>query len=268
MNNQIISHIRKRKHKKQENQVIYETFIYNCLNRPFTRFKPDYNSIIPLDIYQTWFTKDLPDKMGERVELLKRCNPRFKHYLFDDNDCLEFIKQNFDNSVVNAYERLIPGAYKADLWRLCILYKKGGYYLDIKLACINGFRLIELSENEHYVKDRYGKTIFNSFMVGIKGSDFLLNGINQIVKNVQNNFYGDCPLHPTGPRMLGDLILRNNFNVNVDLLHYKGGGFIIYKKRFVISTEYPDYNDERTSTYVKHNTKRYDKLWSDHNIYH
>ena len=55
-------------------------------NRPYTFFKPNYNSIIPLKIFQTWFTKDLPPKMKTRVEILKRQNPRFEHFLFDDND--------------------------------------------------------------------------------------------------------------------------------------------------------------------------------------
>ena len=51
-------------------------------NRPYTFFKPYYNSIIPLKIYQTWVTKDLPPKMRERVELLKKQNPKFEHFLF------------------------------------------------------------------------------------------------------------------------------------------------------------------------------------------
>ena len=64
-------------------------------NGAYLFFKPDYNPVIPMDIYQTWHTKDLPPKMRERVELLKAQNPRFNHHLFDDNDCREFIKTHF-----------------------------------------------------------------------------------------------------------------------------------------------------------------------------
>jgi hypothetical protein len=64
-------------------------------NRPYNLFKNEYNSIMPLKIYQTWYTKNLPPKMSENVENLKKQNPRFEHYLFDDNDCREFIKNNF-----------------------------------------------------------------------------------------------------------------------------------------------------------------------------
>jgi len=236
-------------------------------NKPYTFFKPDYNSVIPRDIYQTWFTKDLPQKMRERVELLKRQNPRFNHYLYDDNDCREFIKTHFKSDVLEAYDSLIPGAYKADLWRLCILFINGGIYLDIKLNCINGFKLIELTEREHFVLDRPPKSIYNALMACKKGNIFLYKCIRRIVENVKTKYYGNTPLHPTGPGLLGTVMLNNALNINIDITHYEGGGYLIYKNRFVISTEYNGYNEERNNLYNNNNTKRYDKLWESKSIY-
>ena len=139
--------------KLLQNKIIKFNKDFIIYNQPYTFFKKDYKSIIPLNIYQTCATKDLTQKMRERLELLKHQNPRFNHHLFDDNDCREFIKTHFKPDVLYAYDMLIPGAYKADLWRLCILFIKGGIYMDIKLCCINGFKLIELTEEEHFVKD-------------------------------------------------------------------------------------------------------------------
>ena len=79
---------------------------YKIYSQPYIFFKPNYNSIIPLKIYQTWYTKELPVKMKECVELLKSQNPRFEHYLFDDNDCREFIMANFEPNVLDAFEAL------------------------------------------------------------------------------------------------------------------------------------------------------------------
>ena len=249
-------------------ELIKKEAKYKIYNQPYIFFKPYYNSIIPLKIYQTWYTKDLPPKMKERVELLKSQNPKFEHYLFDDNDCREFIKNNFDIDVLNAYDSLIPGAYKADLWRLCVLYINGGIYMDIKFKCINGFKLIELTESEHYVKDRHlPLTIYNALMVCHKNNPFLWKAICKIVFNVQNKFYGEDPLHPTGPLMLGKIILNNKLKLNIDIKHYEGGGYLIYKNRFIISTEYPEYNNERTNIYNSIKTKRYDVMWNERNIY-
>ena len=60
--------------------------------------KDTYNPIIPLNIYQTWHTKEfLPPKMAETILLIKNLNPRFNYQLFDDNDCREFIQKDAIN---------------------------------------------------------------------------------------------------------------------------------------------------------------------------
>jgi len=224
--------------------------------------------IIPLKIYQTWATKDLPPKMSLIVEKLKRDNPEFEHHLFDDNDCREFIKHHFHEEVLSAYDKLIPGAYKADLWRCCVLYINGGIYLDIKLQCINGFKLIELTKKSHLVKDRVRLlSIYNALMVCKKESPFLWKAIYRIVINAHTKFYGNDPLEPTGPIMLGNLILKNKFPVNIDLIHHPKGGYILYKNKCVISTEYSEYNNERNNYYSKKHTKRYDVLWEERKVY-
>jgi mannosyltransferase OCH1-like enzyme len=255
-----------------KNAFILKQYKYKIYSLPYTFFKPDYNPILPLTIYQTWHTKNLPPKMKNTVELLKKQNPRFKHYLYDDNDCREFIKENFPSNVLNAYDSLIPGAYKADLWRLCILYKNGGIYMDIKFSCVNGFKLIELTENEHFVLDRpqcfnTPKPIYNALMACRKNNPFLLLAINRIVENVKNKYYGYNALYPTGPGMFSELLMSNNYNINIDLFHHEDNKYLIYKNRFVISIIYPEYKDDQNKLYKTINKTHYTYLWLEKKIY-
>ena len=61
-----------------------EDKIWNVKKKqPYNKFKPFYNSVIPLKIYQTWYTKDLPPKMQECVDKKKRENPEFEYNLYD-----------------------------------------------------------------------------------------------------------------------------------------------------------------------------------------
>ena len=175
--------------------------IIKIYNRPYP-LKYNYNPIIPLKIFQTWYTKDLPQAMKERVEYLKETHPRFEHFLFDDNDCRKFIQDNFNSGVLNAYDRLIPGAYKADLWRYCVLYIHGGIYMDVKYYPINKFKLINLLEEEHWVLDNDGNGVYNALMVCKAKNEILLKAIYQIVENVKNKYYGNSFLEPTGPGLL------------------------------------------------------------------
>ena len=179
--------------------------LYNDIKNKITisyPLKQNYNSIIPLNIYQTWHTKKLPPKMFESVNLIKNLNPRFNYQLFDDDDCREFIKNNFEERVLHAFDSLIPGAYKADLWRYCILYKNGGIYLDIKYRPLNNFRFITMTEKEHWVLDADKNGIYNALMVCRPGNEILLKAINKIVENVKTKFYGNSSLEPTGPLLL------------------------------------------------------------------
>ena len=52
------------------------------------------NKTIPLKIFQTWYTKNLPSAMKRSADLLKFQNPEFEYYLFDDADCRLFIENN------------------------------------------------------------------------------------------------------------------------------------------------------------------------------
>lgn len=111
-------------------------------------------TVIPLNIFHTWHTKKLPPLMQANIDFVKKENPEFTHYLFDDKDCRDFIEEHFDADVVDAYDRLNPGAYKADLWRYCALWVHGGVYMDVKLRPINNFHFIELMDRESFTLDR------------------------------------------------------------------------------------------------------------------
>lgn len=239
---------------------------------------------IPLDIYQTWYTKELPPKMIECVEKLKQDNPEFKHHLYDDEDCRTFIKNNFDRKVLNAFDSLIPGAYKADLWRYCILYKKGGIYLDVKFQCENGFKLIEMAKSpENYVLDRpfsskrmplkhelnlvnipnyydivYNKIdtnfwknkkigIYNAVMASKPNNPVLKQCIDKIVENVNKQYYGYNALYPTGPGLLSDIYFGEDIRTKIKKIKYFNscnGYFILNKKKKILS-QYPEYRYEQ-----------------------
>lgn len=228
--------------------------------------KKVYSPIIPLNIFQTWHTKNLPDKMKICVNYLKTNNPVFAHYLFDDEDCRNFIKNNYDNTVLNAFDKLIPGAYKADLWRYCVLYKLGGIYIDIKYMPINNFKLINLTESEHFVLDADRNGIFNAFLACSPGNKKLLLAINKIVENVNVKFYGNCPLEPTGPKLLATFFSLEE-KKNLDMYHeyfLNNENKFIFYKNFTIFKNYNDYKKEQ-NTFQKN--PHYSILWSSRNIY-
>jgi len=234
--------------------------------------KKVYCPVIPLKIFQTWHTKILPPFMKENIEILKKKHPNFEHFLFDDEDCRNFIEKYFDKEVVEAFDSLIPGAYKADLWRYCVLYIHGGIYLDIKYQLVEGFLLIALTEKEHFVRDRKHSDIsgiYNGVMVCKPNNPILLQSINQIIENIKNNFYGLNPLQPTGPQLLSKII--KDKDVDVDLYIHcfiekdnNEKNIIVNEKNIYLLESYHEYRDEQK---INGNTDHYRYLWRNRKIY-
>jgi mannosyltransferase OCH1-like enzyme len=236
------------------------------INNYKTNKKPEYNSVIPLKIYQTWHSKELPEKMRLAVDRMKRRHPRFEYFLFDDNDCRNFIAANFDSNVLNAFDNIIPGAYKADLWRYCVLYINGGIYLDIKYNCINTFHFIELTEKEHWVFDIGKHNIYNALIAVKPRNEVCLKCINQIVTNVNNKYYGGSCVDPTGPGLVANFI-GDNERRQIELEHIwnksTGDKFILYRNVSILKMYTGYYTEQDNNKKIIH----YSQLWSHRKIY-
>jgi mannosyltransferase OCH1-like enzyme len=204
--------------------------------------------------------------MDRSIKLIKFLNPKFKYFLFDDNDCRIFIKKNFKSDVLWAYDSLIPGAYKADLWRYCVLFIHGGIYLDIKYTPLNGFKFINLTEKEHLVSDVDNVSIYNALMVCLPKNELLYKAIRQIVENVKNKFYGNSFLEPTGPKLLSKFVSTGD--AIVDLKHSELNGNnnyrIIYFNNIPILKSYSGHTTER---YKYSKKKHYSILWNERHVY-
>ena len=74
---------------------------------------------IPKIIIQTVCIKNIDDKTKNKI--IKN-NPDYKYKYFNNDNCIKFITDNFSKSVVNAFHKLKPGAFKADLFRYCYLF--------------------------------------------------------------------------------------------------------------------------------------------------
>jgi len=253
---------------KEKEKIIKNNKTILKLKIPYP-IKKYYKTIIPLNIFQTWHSKTIPkltQNMAKVINLIKMNNPAFNYYLFDDTDCREFIKEHFEEDVLRAFDSLIPGAYKADLWRYCVLFIKGGIYLDIKYKPLNKFKFINLTEKEHWCLDIGGYKIYNAIMCCLPGNSILFKSIRQIVENVKNKFYGSSCLDPTGPGLLAKFFSQENKrsidmnhtfyeNLNNRLIHFNG---------YTIFKSYNNYIIDNNKSSI---TKHYSCLWAQKKIY-
>lgn len=155
---------------------------------------------IPKIIYQTFPTKSLPPVLASNVEYIRRLNPDFEHVLFDDEDIVRFIKEEYGPDVLAYYQRINPkyGAARADLFRYLLIYNRGGVYLDIKsrmskslskiirpddrflLAKWGDYNLVLHHELAHIP----GGEFQNWHVIGVRGHPFLRAVIESVLVNI------------------------------------------------------------------------------------
>jgi len=226
---------------------------------------------IPNNVYLTWSSLNVTKNMYSTVLHNINNNPEFNFYIYDDNACIDFIKNHFDSDVLYVYNNLKPGAYKADLFRYCILYIYGGVYMDIKFILHKKLKYLIMKYNYIFVCDlQTDKTCkggcFNGFIISAKNNNIFIDCIKQIVINYKNNYFGLNSLYPTGPCLLGNIIQTNYPFINYKLyVVFKPDGYTINDdENNIIISQYPQY---RSDLYYFSKTKHYSELWDNNNIY-
>ena len=87
---------------------------------------------IPHICFITWKTHLLVKSHHHELKKFVRSNPDFKFYFFTDNSQDLWMKKNFIGSkIYDIYSRVVFGASKADIFRICLLYQYGGFFFSV-----------------------------------------------------------------------------------------------------------------------------------------
>jgi mannosyltransferase OCH1-like enzyme len=117
-------------------------FLFNFLYYIFTKknyieynklsIEKKYNNIIiPKKLYFCCKNKNkIPSYV---LDTWQKLNPNYLIKIYDDNECIKFLKKEYGQLYVDIFNYIKDGPVKADFWRICILYKKGGVYSDIDI---------------------------------------------------------------------------------------------------------------------------------------
>ena len=248
------------------NEIISNNKIVPCLSE----------NKIPKIIFQTMETSLLPLKILQSIEKWKELNPEYNYVYFSGLDCMTFIYKNFPAYVYNAYNKLMPGAYKADLWRYCILYIYGGVYTDIRtIPMIPLRKIIQRSDKFIISSDLLPFCLWNGFMCSSPRNFILKKTIEYVCNNINNNSYGDFLLDITGPLAIGKLLNRilfrpdNTFytsdikKYSIKILKFKNY-YILYKNTPIINIKC---NYSNKNFWLLTGKEHYGKAWWRKTVY-
>jgi mannosyltransferase OCH1-like enzyme len=245
----------------------------------------NYTQNIPKKIHQTWIgLKYMTKEMKMTMHLIQELNPEYEFLFYSNIEAEAYVKKYGDNRTKQAYDMLIPGAYKADLFRLIVMYTSGGIYVDCKSIPLHPFRDLVYSEDQLILvrdwDDGRHLNIYNALIASIPRHPLIKHFINSVVDNILSRRYGNDPLDITGPTALGtqvrmimniskDISLSltsftyNQYRVNIKWYHecvlhsicntYDRSGHMIVLKQY--------------SSYTKASGTGYDELWHDRHVF-
>jgi mannosyltransferase OCH1-like enzyme len=246
----------------------------------------NYQQLIPMHIVQTNNKSKVLGRIKQVPDYLHAMNAEYELRYFNDEDSRQFLLENYDKNVVDCYDSLYPGAYKADLFRTAYLLKNGGIYVDIGIVPIVAFRHILKSDTTFLgVKDykiagkNFGAYLYNGLIACTANHPIIKYCFNKIIENVSKKSYCNNALDVTGPGVLGEafdrvtniklktsgeyndiIILQHNIDFN---LFGNRNCYLLYKNNLLFYTKYIGYYEDQ-----KINNKiGYQKLYSAKQIY-
>lgn len=148
----------------------------------------------------------LPQKIVRNLASFVDCHPGQAHQIYDLLMARSFIEKHFDQSVLKAFDSLRPMAYKADLFRYCLLYEMGGMYADLSLYFFSPVNQADQNTKLtvfREVSNRAPWILSNSLILAAPGMPVFAACIDRIVEHVDKDYYGVNALCPTGPNLFG-----------------------------------------------------------------
>eukprot|EP00937_MAST-01D_sp_MAST-1D-sp2_P007484 g7484.t1 len=119
-------------------------------------------------------------------------NPGFKLEYYGERDRAAFLKEQYGDRVATAYETLNAGAFKADLFRVAYLYKKGGVYADMDLVPMVGLDdLLQADVDYVSIAERADFDIpgvLNGFQAAVPALPFLKRAVDLIVMHTETRW--------------------------------------------------------------------------------
>ncbi len=180
-------------------------------------YKTDKPSVISRIIWQTNYTDRVTLPLYFNYLFNRLLSPSFEYRFMITAERADFIKTNYSAEIYENYSKLQIGAAQADFWRLLVLQKHGGIYLDIDAHFVWPLgAIINPDYDELYVTTKRGD-ISNYFIASKSDNPHLEQMISLILNNIKENSLKNV-YDLTGPGVFNHVL--DNTKVNTTLYRY------------------------------------------------
>lgn len=166
------------------------------------------NQSIPPTVYQTWENKSFGRRHILSMKKFRGLNSNLNFVLYDKTEREAYMKEHWGGREIHEiYRRATFGPLKADIFRYCIIFEKGGYYFDISKGVNSALTSMHSADAKGLLSFEKNK------LHGSPGPDNVLMPLNLVVQWG----FGFAPNHK--------LLIRHIENMELNFPRYVGRRF-------------------------------------------
>lgn len=204
-----------------------------------------YSSVIPKILWQTNYTDRVTLAVYINYLFNRLMAYNYEYQFMVTEDRADFIKNNYPVDIYNTYSRIQIGAAQADFWRLLVIQKLGGVYLDIDAHFVWPLSsIINKHYSELYLTIRNGE-ISNYFFASRPDNPHLEKMISLIMNNIHANTIKNV-YDLTGPGVFNSILDKSVVKTEIFRYICSQGNF---------TNEYFQYIDKPEGKWTKAQTK-------------
>ncbi len=203
-------------------------------------FRSRQQTPIPRTIWQTNYTDRLTLPLYVNYLFNRLLSPTFEYRFMITEDRAEFIKTEYSEEVFKCYSKIKIGAAQADFWRVLVLQKHGGVYMDIDAHMVWFLNaIIKPGYEELFITIR-GGDVSNYFIASKPGTAHLQTMMDEIMENIKRRDLADV-WDTTGPGVFIRALAGKNVNKTRNVHACLQGNF---------TNEYFQYIDKKEGKWI------------------
>jgi hypothetical protein len=180
------------------------------LNIKYQQVPLNRKSNIPKVLYQTHESEYLPWSLYSPSLQTIYMNPNYVYNFYNAAERRQALVELFgENSrQTAAYDKLRDGAFKADIFRICILYAKGGVYMDCKSSTIVPLDVFIPHDSDFAMFIETAGIPSNSFIASSALNCVIKKIMDEGITRVLSENYGSNCLDVAGPSMFKTVLCQ------------------------------------------------------------
>lgn len=152
---------------------------------------------------------DTPGVVTDIVEHLRRANPAWDVRVFGLEDRRAWLATHSPRALA-AHDAMIAGAFQADIWRLAVLAKEGGVYLDAGVLPVCSLDALvgrwHPGARRILVRDyRHPERVWNGMFAALPHDPFFAAALSHVCDNVETRVRDVDMLAVSGPKAVGSV---------------------------------------------------------------